>query len=86
MSGAPGSKGRACSLSGGSIAVRGSSNIAASALRPIGWGYASFEDRLRRRAELLLKTDWTAFLAQIMPMLQSQESKILNPTSFSPIR
>ena len=50
------------------------------------WGYASFEDRLRRRAELLLKTDWTAFLAQIMPMLQSQESKILNPTSFSPIR
>ena len=50
------------------------------------WGYASFEDRLRRRAELLFKPDWTAFLAQMMPMLQSQESKILNPTSFSPIR
>jgi len=50
------------------------------------WGYASSEDRLRRHGELLLQPDWTTFLAQIIPMLQSLESKILNPTSFSPIR
>lgn len=50
------------------------------------WGYDSFEGRLRRRAELAGKEEWRGFLANILPLLVSQESKILLPTAFSPIR
>lgn len=49
------------------------------------WGYASYEDRLERRARLLAEPEWKTFLAQILPLLQVQESKILTPTQFSPI-
>lgn len=50
------------------------------------WGYASLDDRLARRAALAADPDWQRFLANIMPMLVSQESQILLPTQFSPIR
>jgi hypothetical protein len=49
------------------------------------WGYSSLDDRARRRAALAAEPEWLAFLAQITPMLQRQESKILLPTAFSPI-
>jgi hypothetical protein len=49
------------------------------------WGYQSLDERQRRRAELMAEADWRAFLAQIVTLLQSQESKILLPTAFSPI-
>lgn len=50
------------------------------------WGYESFEDRLRRRAELLAREDWKAFLAKIQPLIHSQHNRILLPTPFSPIQ
>jgi hypothetical protein len=31
------------------------------------------------------ESDWRSFLQDILPLLQSQESKILLPTGFSPI-
>ena len=29
---------------------------------------------------------WKAYIAKIQPLIQTQENKILNPTSFSPIK
>ena len=49
------------------------------------WGYASLDDRTARRNALMAEADWRAFLGQAAPLLQSQESKILLPTDFSPI-
>ena len=48
------------------------------------WGYASLDDRAARRAALMGEDQWRDFLAQIVPLLQRQESKILLPTAFSP--
>ncbi len=49
------------------------------------WGYESFEDRARRRAALLAQPEWRAFLSEVLPLLETQETKILLPTSFSPL-
>ena len=49
------------------------------------WGYQSFEDRLIRRAQLLADAGWQRYLKLVMPLIHTQESKILLPTSFSPI-
>jgi hypothetical protein len=50
------------------------------------WGYESLDDRQRRRAALMADETWRTFLEEILPLLASQESKILLPTEFSPIR
>jgi hypothetical protein len=50
------------------------------------WGYESLEDRARRRAEMQADPGWKAYIAKIQPLIQTQETKILIPTSFSPIR
>jgi hypothetical protein len=50
------------------------------------WGYDSFEERLRRRAELFRDPTWLGYVAKIRPLILSQENKILLPTPFSPIR
>lgn len=50
------------------------------------WGYDSFEDRLKRRAQLQADDDWQRFFAEIAPLLLSQQTAILTPTAFSPIR
>lgn len=49
------------------------------------WGYASLDDRAARRAALMADEGWRAFLAEILPLLEMQETKILLPTGFSPI-
>ena len=49
------------------------------------WGYDCLDDRARRRAALMADPDWRAFLAEILPLLETQESRILLPTAFSPI-
>lgn len=49
------------------------------------WGYDSFEDRLARRAALGQDPGWRAYLAKALPMMQTQESKVLLPTGFSPV-
>jgi hypothetical protein len=50
------------------------------------WGYESFADRERRRAQLQGDDNWKAFLDKIQPLIHTQQNRILIPTSFSPIR
>jgi hypothetical protein len=50
------------------------------------WGYADFADRQARRAVLQGRDDWKAFLTKVQPLIHTQQSRILLPTSFSPIR
>ena len=52
------------------------------------WRYESLADRERRRAALYADPEWKAFLKngpQPSPLI-SQESKILVPTEFSPMK
>ncbi|HKP18955.1 MAG TPA: NIPSNAP family protein [Gaiellaceae bacterium] len=50
------------------------------------WGYDSYAERERRRAELQADETWKAFLARIQPLIHTQHNRILVPTAFSPIR
>jgi len=50
------------------------------------WGYESYAERERRRAELHADERWKSFLARLQPPLHTQWNRILLPTSFSPIR
>jgi NIPSNAP len=49
------------------------------------WAYDSVTDRAERRARLAAEPEWRSFLAEILPMIIRQESRILTPTHFSPI-
>ena len=49
------------------------------------WGYESYAERERRRAELQADDGWREFLAKIQPLIHTQENRILVPTPFSPI-
>jgi hypothetical protein len=50
------------------------------------WGFEDYEDRARRRAELAANEDWKKCVVTLTPLLIEQESWLLAPTSFSPIR
>jgi hypothetical protein len=50
------------------------------------WGYASLDDRAARRDRMAQDPEWQAYLAKVVPLLVSQENKLLRPTGFSPIR
>ena len=50
------------------------------------WGYESYAERERRRAELQADEGWARFLARLQPLIHTQWNRILVPTSFSPIR
>ena len=50
------------------------------------WGYESFEERTRRRAELMADAGWQAYVAKVRPLVLRQENRILIPAPFSPIR
>jgi hypothetical protein len=50
------------------------------------WGYDSFEERARRRAELRRDASWQRFGEVAFPSIVKQECQLLIPTSFSPIR
>lgn len=50
------------------------------------WGYDSYAERERRRAELQADPGWKDFLSRLQPLLHTQENRILVPTAFSPIR
>lgn len=49
------------------------------------WGYDSLDERARRRAALAAEPEWRAFLQEILPLLETQETKVLMPTAFSPL-
>ncbi|CAG9271646.1 NIPSNAP family protein [Paraburkholderia unamae] len=46
------------------------------------WAYDDLNDRAQRRALMKQDPRWTAYVAQILPLIQHQESKILVPASF----
>ena len=50
------------------------------------WRYASYAEREERRARLQARDDWKAFLGKIQPLIHTQQSRILVPTSFSPLQ
>jgi len=50
------------------------------------WGYESMADREEKRARLYADPEWIAFGPKTTPFIQTMETMILKPTSFSPIR
>lgn len=48
------------------------------------WRYDSYAQRDERRAALMARDDWQAFLAKIQPLIHTQQNRILVPTAFSP--
>jgi hypothetical protein len=50
------------------------------------WAYDSLAERERRRTEMAKDPEWQAYLRDQPPVLLRQESQILNPTSFSPLK
>jgi hypothetical protein len=50
------------------------------------WGYDSYDERTRRRATLYSDPEWLAYLPIVMPLIAVMRSRILLPSSFSPIR
>jgi hypothetical protein len=50
------------------------------------WAYEDFEERTRKRAELVADEHWQAYVAKVRPLILHQENRILIPAPFSPIR
>lgn len=50
------------------------------------WAYDDFGHRSAQRAKLAQDAEWLAFVPTILPYLVHQESVLLNPVSFSPIK
>jgi NIPSNAP len=50
------------------------------------WAYESLADREQRRGAMMKDPDWQAFLKDVPPVIVKQETRILVPTSFSPLK
>lgn len=50
------------------------------------WRYEDYNDRSARRVSMLADPDWPAYLDAIRGMIETQNIRILTPTSFSPLR
>lgn len=50
------------------------------------WGYESLDDRARRRAQMLCDPRWQEYLDRVLPLLETQSTRLLSPASFSPIQ
>ena len=50
------------------------------------WGYDSYAERERRRALLQADQRWKDFLPRLQPLIHTQRTRILLPTSYSPVR
>lgn len=50
------------------------------------WGYESLDDRLQRRDRMMADPRWQEYLKMVDGLLDVQTTRILMPTSFSPIR
>ena len=49
------------------------------------WGYESLDDRAIRRKKLFEDSGWRTYIQMVVPMIASQESKMMIPAPFSPI-
>lgn len=50
------------------------------------WGYDSLDQRAEMRAALLADPEWTDYLKRVDGLIQSQTTRILKPTDFSPLQ
>jgi hypothetical protein len=50
------------------------------------WAYRDAADRDARRAALWADPDWNRIGEKLLPMIQTQENRLLKPTRFSPLR
>ncbi|MES2937925.1 MAG: NIPSNAP family protein [Pseudomonadota bacterium] len=50
------------------------------------WGYDSYEERELRRARLAALPEWMDYVAQVVPLFASQDTRLVKGTAFSPIR
>ena len=50
------------------------------------WRYDSFAQREERRAALMARDDWKAFMGKIQPLIHTQQNRILTPTPFSALQ
>ncbi|HEY4373734.1 MAG TPA: NIPSNAP family protein [Burkholderiales bacterium] len=50
------------------------------------WAYESLNERTEKRAKLGADPGWQAYVAQILPLMITQESKILNPAPFLKVK
>lgn len=50
------------------------------------WGYEGLDDRARRRAAMLADPEWQEYLGMVADYLDVQNTRILTPSSFSPIQ
>lgn len=50
------------------------------------WAFTDLNDRETRRTALIQDAAWLAFIPKIQALIEEMESKILKPTSFSPLR
>jgi hypothetical protein len=50
------------------------------------WGFSSFEDRAKRRAQLSAMPEWKTFIRAAGQDVVSQHSELLTPATFSPIK
>ncbi|MEC7765132.1 MAG: NIPSNAP family protein [Pseudomonadota bacterium] len=47
------------------------------------WRYSSFEDRKDRRERLFKEPVWQDFAKNVIPLIETQETSLLNPAPFS---
>ena len=50
------------------------------------WSYESFEDRQQRRDRMAADPRWQEYLKMVDGLLYLQNTRLLKPTSFSPIK
>jgi hypothetical protein len=50
------------------------------------WGYEDLNERERKRKELGADAGWLAYVVKIRPLILRQESQILLPAPWSPVR
>lgn len=50
------------------------------------WAYDSLDDRLARRDRMMADPRWQEYLARVTHLLDMQQTRLLRPTAFSPIR
>jgi hypothetical protein len=50
------------------------------------WGYDSLDDRAARRERMAQDPEFQGYLKKAMPLIVTQENRILKPAPFSPIR
>lgn len=50
------------------------------------WGYQSLDDRMTRRKAMLADPAWQDYLKRVDGLIDTQNTRILNPVSYSPLQ